>query len=106
MEPLLSSRADDPVFEGLFGVYLKSLSDSLAALDASVTARRYDEVKQHCHKGRGSAATYGFPAVVAALAQLEAAAQTGAEHETLVRLLSEIKTLRERVAAGVAVSGS
>jgi HPt (histidine-containing phosphotransfer) domain-containing protein len=101
MEPLVSLKAGDPVFSELLSVFLTSLRVSAAELRVAAQGRRYADIKHMCHKARGSAGTFGFPKVVACLAELESAALRGEEHEVLVKHLAELERLMARVALAV-----
>jgi hypothetical protein len=96
----LLSIASHPRFRGLVERYVASFPELVTRLRQLAQARRYDEVRTLAHRLRGTAATYGFPAVAQAAGRCEDAIRAGRSPAELGPLLEDLLGRLALAAAG------
>ncbi|MSR62042.1 MAG: response regulator [Planctomycetes bacterium] len=99
-EGQLLSLAQHPRFRGLIERYVASFPELVDKIRRQERAGHLDEVRTLVHRLRGTAATYGFPAVSQAAGRCEDAIRAGASREEIRRMLDELLGRLTLAAAG------
>jgi CheY-like chemotaxis protein len=100
--PILSTLAvEDAEFKELVGEYVKRLPEMLHELIQAVEQQQWDKVRFHAHKLRGSGGGYGFPQLTDIATKMNFQVHNKNYWE-LNGLVDELKTLCNRIMAGVA----
>ena len=94
------SIASHPRFRGLVERYVASFPELVGRIRQLARARRHDEIKTLVHRLRGTAATYGFPAVSQAAGRCEDAIRAGRPPEEIAAMLDELLGRLSLAAAG------
>ncbi|MEQ1892022.1 MAG: ATP-binding protein [Planctomycetota bacterium] len=94
------SIASPPRFRGLVERYVASFPELVGRIRLLARARRHDEIRTLVHRLRGTAATYGFPAVSQAAGRCEDAIRAGRPAEEITALLDELLGRLSLAAAG------
>lgn len=76
MEPLYSEFAEDPEMAELLELYAVGLEESITKLKDALEAGNIDDARRLAHQLKGSGGGYGFAAITAAAADLEAVLRT------------------------------
>lgn len=96
----LLSIASHPRFRGLVERYVASFPELVTRLRQLARSRQHDEIRTLVHRLRGTAATYGFPAVAQAAGRCEDAIRAGKGAEEIASLLEELLSRLTLAAAG------
>lgn len=92
-QALKSDYADDPDILPLIKSYLVNLEEMVAELEKAIEQKDWNTTGGIAHKIKGSGGMYGYPAITAAAAALEACAKAG-EGVDVSRLQSTLKSAR------------
>ena len=96
----LLSIASHPRFRGLVERYVASFPELVARLRVLARTRQHDEIRTLVHRLRGTAATYGFPAVSQAAGRCEDAIRAGNGAAEIDALLEQLLARLTLAAAG------
>jgi len=96
----LLSIASHPRFRGLVERYVASFPELVARLRFLARVGKHDEMRTLVHRLRGTAATYGFPAVSQAAGLCEDAIRAGKTPGEVEALLEDLLSRLKVVAAG------
>jgi PAS domain S-box-containing protein len=99
-EGALFSLADHPRFRGLIERYVASFPDLVRRMRRLERKGELEEVRTLAHRLRGTAASYGFPAVSQAAGRCEDAIRAGAPREEIARRLEDLLGRLTLAAAG------
>jgi CheY-like chemotaxis protein len=97
--PLVSVFADDPDMAAIVTRFVGGLPDRVAAMRAEATAGNHPALRRLAHQLKGAAGGYGFPAITAAAAALEAVSADGGDPALRERALAELAGLCGRARA-------
>jgi HPt (histidine-containing phosphotransfer) domain-containing protein len=96
----LFSLAEHPRFQGLVQRYVASFPELVERIRELERKGELEQVRTLVHRVRGTAATYGFPALSEAAGRCEDAIRAGAEREEIARQLDDLLGRLTLAAAG------
>lgn len=91
--PIKSVFAHDTAIQATFPIFIKHLHQACESLQSAISSERWEDVKKVAHKAKGSAGSYGYPALVEVAKSLEDEANHGQRlsvGETLIKEFLEI----------------
>lgn len=94
--PLISEFADDQEMIELIELFVAEMPARVRALESAFSDTAFGDLQRLAHQLRGAAPCYGFPAIGAAAAEVERAAQRDAGLEEMRAQLDELIILCQR----------
>jgi HPt (histidine-containing phosphotransfer) domain-containing protein len=97
---LYSYLAGDPMLGQLVGLFVAEMPAQIARLVDAHEARDWEGLRRAAHQLKGSAGSYGFPAISPAAAELEEALRGQLPEETIRQAVEQLVDLCRQARTG------
>jgi len=100
-EPLYSDLSGDPDLAEIVAMFVEETPERVAGLGSAFEARDWKRLGRLAHQLKGSAGSYGFPAVGRGAARVEDAIRSGLPEIQIGQAVDELLDLCRRARHGV-----
>jgi HPt (histidine-containing phosphotransfer) domain-containing protein len=100
-EPLYSDLSGDPDLAELVAMFVEEMPERVANLGGALEARDWERLGRFAHRLKGSAGSYGFPAVGRGAARVEDAIRSGLPEIQIKQAVDKLLALCRRARHGV-----
>jgi HPt (histidine-containing phosphotransfer) domain-containing protein len=99
-EPLYSTLGGDPDLVEIVALFVDEMPARISAIATLLADGNWDDLRRAAHQLKGSAGSYGFPAISPLAAKVEDDVRNGQPEEAIRAAVDDLLGLCDRVRAG------
>ncbi len=101
---IYSVYKDQPIYRDLLADFVSCLEERMEQSRSAIEGERWIDLSKIMHQLRGAAATYGFPTLAEAAAEIELASQESSVQESRIRdFMQRVSLIVKKIEAGMTI---